>query len=299
MITATEPPVTRDYLSYSAVRTFQNCPLKYRFRYIDGLAEDCVSASLIFGSAIHAALEFYFTAQMGGDSLPTLDTLLDVYQQSWRDRSEDTIEFGKSETADSLHGMADRMLQKFLDSDLTQPEGRIIGIEERFRGVLIPGLPDLLGYVDLLLETDDAIVVRDFKTSRSAWNPEQAADQSDQLLLYADLIRKVIPGKQLRLQFAVITKARDPKIQLLEAAFDESKLDRTKRIFETVWSAIQAEALRDSLSRALGDTRDLISLIKRNQKQNRLVETTLRSLKQLEHIGAQPLCWDHRHVQLV
>jgi hypothetical protein len=38
--------------------------------------------------------------------------------------------------------------------------------------------------------------------------------------------------------------------------------------------------------RALSDTRDLIASIKRNQKQNRLVETTLRSLKQLEHIGA-------------
>jgi len=48
----------------------------------------------------------------------------------------------------------------------------------------------------------------------------------------------------------------------------------------------QAEALRDSLSKSLVDTRDLITLIKRNQKQNRLVETTLRSLKQLEHIGA-------------
>ena len=48
----------------------------------------------------------------------------------------------------------------------------------------------------------------------------------------------------------------------------------------------QAETLRDSLSRALSDTRDLITCIKRNQKQNRLVETTLRSLKQLEHIGA-------------
>ena len=48
----------------------------------------------------------------------------------------------------------------------------------------------------------------------------------------------------------------------------------------------QAETLRDSLSQALSDTRDLITGIKRNQKQNRLVETTLRSLKQLEHIGA-------------
>ena len=48
----------------------------------------------------------------------------------------------------------------------------------------------------------------------------------------------------------------------------------------------QAETIRDSLSRALSDTRDLITCIKRNQKHNRLVETTLRSLKQLEHMGA-------------
>ena len=48
----------------------------------------------------------------------------------------------------------------------------------------------------------------------------------------------------------------------------------------------QAETLRDSLSHALSDTRELITAIKRNQKQNRLVETTLRSLKQLEHISA-------------
>ncbi len=51
MITAASPP-TRDYLSYSAVRTFQSCPLKYRFRYLDGLAEECVSSALVFGSAI-------------------------------------------------------------------------------------------------------------------------------------------------------------------------------------------------------------------------------------------------------
>lgn len=48
----------------------------------------------------------------------------------------------------------------------------------------------------------------------------------------------------------------------------------------------KAEALRDSLSVALTDTRDLISAIKAKRKQNRLVETTLRSLKQLENIGA-------------
>lgn len=48
----------------------------------------------------------------------------------------------------------------------------------------------------------------------------------------------------------------------------------------------QAEIVRDSLTQALADVRDLITAIKRSQKQNRLVETTLRSLKQLEHIGS-------------
>ena len=48
----------------------------------------------------------------------------------------------------------------------------------------------------------------------------------------------------------------------------------------------QAETVRESLNQALTDVRELITALKRNQKQNRLVETTLRSLKQLEHISA-------------
>ena len=239
MITTASPPI-RDYLSYSAVRTFQSCPLKYRFRYIDGLPEECVSSSLIFGSAIHAALEFFFSQQLAGETLPGLDSLLGVYQQSWQDRSEEDVQFGKTETADSLHQQADKMLKAFLESDLTQQEGQIIGVEEELRGELTAELPDLLGRVDLLLETEDSVIIQDFKTSKSAWSDHQAEDQSEQLLLYADLVRRLIPGKQLRLQFAVITKTKTPKVQLLEARFDESKLDRTKRVFENVWSAIQS-----------------------------------------------------------
>ena len=97
-----------------------------------------------------------------------------------------------------------------------------------------------MGRINLLLETDDAVIVQDFKTSRSAWTEHQAEDQAEQLLLYADLARRLVPGKQLRLQFAVITKAKAPKVQLLEAAFDENRLARTKRVFESVWSAIQS-----------------------------------------------------------
>ncbi len=69
-------------------------------------------------------------------------------------------------------------------------------------------------------------------------------------------------------------------VEARPAAAANSESDPTPNLLN------QAEAVRDSLSKTLADTRDLITLIKRNQKQNRLVETTLRSLKQLEHIGA-------------
>ena len=117
MITTAAPP-TRDYLSYSAVRTFQSCPLKYRFRYVDGLPEECVSSALVFGSAIHAAVEFFYQQQLAGKEPPDLDSLLDVYQQSWQDRSEQDVRFGKKETPDSLHDLADRRLRRVPESDL-------------------------------------------------------------------------------------------------------------------------------------------------------------------------------------
>jgi putative RecB family exonuclease len=230
----------RDYLSYSAIRTFQSCPLKYRFRYIDGLPEECTSSSLVFGSAIHEAIEAYFQALLVGDPLPDLEALMEGYRHHWETNQSVPIQFGATDTPESCEQLARRMLAKFLASDLAQPEGRIIGIEEELRGELVPGVPDLLGRLDLILETDDHVVIQDFKTARSAWSPDQAEESVEQLLLYGDLVRRLVPGKELKLRFAIITKTKEPKVQVLDAEFDAERLDRTKQVFKTVWSAIQA-----------------------------------------------------------
>ena len=56
-----QKPPPRDYLSYSAIRTYQGCPLRYYFRYIAGLPENIVASSLLFGIGMHAALEAHFS----------------------------------------------------------------------------------------------------------------------------------------------------------------------------------------------------------------------------------------------
>ena len=49
----------RDYISWSAISTYQRCPLKYSFRYVKNIPERFVSSALVFGSAIHQALQFH------------------------------------------------------------------------------------------------------------------------------------------------------------------------------------------------------------------------------------------------
>ncbi len=79
------------------------------------------------------------------------------------------------------------MLATFQGSAIAQPQGNIIGVEEELRGSVVPGCPDLLGRVDLLLESPEAVTIVDLKTSRSSrWSAEQVDDQAEQLLLYSD-----------------------------------------------------------------------------------------------------------------
>jgi len=237
---AGNPDVARDYLSYSAIRTFQGCPLRYRFRYVDRLPEEQISGSLVFGSAVHAAVEFYFRQQLAGEPPPDLGSLREVYRSAWETHPAERIQLGKSETTSQLHELADRMLSAFLASEFRDPGGRILGVEEELRGELVPGLPDLLGRIDLLVESERGVIIRDFKTARTQWTEEQADEQSEQLLLYADLVRKLLPNSLVRLQFLVISKTRDPRLQLLETSMVEARLNRTRQVIERTWSAIQA-----------------------------------------------------------
>ena len=58
--------IGRDYISFSAMSTFQQCPLKFYFKYIEKLPEHTVSASLVFGGAMHAAVEHHFRSLLEG-----------------------------------------------------------------------------------------------------------------------------------------------------------------------------------------------------------------------------------------
>ncbi len=230
----------RDYVSWSAISTYQRCPLRYFFRYVEDLPEETVSASLVFGGAIHRAVELHFNEILYGNPPPEIDMLLDEYQQAWNERDQTGIQFGKTEDVNTLGQLAERMLTAFQTSDFAKPTGTIVGIEEELRGELVKDCPDLLARIDLLVDDGDSLVVTDLKTARSRWSQSQVDESGEQLTLYSALVRRLMLDKPVRLQFAVVTKTKTPALEVHEVEFNQHRLDRSQRIVQRVWQAVQA-----------------------------------------------------------
>ena len=230
----------RDYVSWSALSTFRTCPLKYRFRYVDGLPEESVSSALVFGSGIHTAVEQHFQAQLSGDPKPDLDALLFAYRSAWLPHDPGAISFGSKETRESLDDLASRMLTAFLISPAASVQGRVLGVEEELRGTLVDGVPDLYGRVDLLTEDSDSLVVTYIKTNRGKWSQEQVEDSGEQLLLYSHLASEISPGKKIVTRFLVLTKTKEPVVEEHVREIESAAVKRTLAGVERVWRAIES-----------------------------------------------------------
>jgi len=230
----------RDYVSWSALSTFRTCPLKYRFRYIDGLPEESVSAALVFGTGIHTAVEQHYQAILSGEEQPDIERLMFAYRSAWLPHDPDAIQFGSTETRASLDALAARMLAAFLNSPAASVQGRVLGVEEPVRGLLVEGIPDLFGRIDLLTEDDNTLTITDVKTSRSRWSAEQVEDSGEQLLLYSHLASEIAPGKKIATRFLVLTKTREPVIEEHVREVNPAAVKRTLAGVERVWRAIES-----------------------------------------------------------
>jgi hypothetical protein len=118
-------------------------------------------------------------------------------------------------------------------------QGRVLGVEEEIRGMLVDGVPDLFGRVDLLTEDSEALVITDIKTSRGKWSPEQVEDSGEQLLLYSKLASEISPGKKIVTRFLVLTKTKEPVLEEHVAEVKPERVARTLAGAQRVWQAMQ------------------------------------------------------------
>ena len=71
--------------SYSRISTFEQCPARYRFIYVDGRPSGGESIEAYLGSRLHEALEWLYKQRQQGRKEVLFDELLGRYRALWKE----------------------------------------------------------------------------------------------------------------------------------------------------------------------------------------------------------------------
>ena len=173
--------------SYSALDTFKQCPMKYKFQQIDKIKAP-KSKEAIFGNKIHKALQFFHSTQPVS---PTLDELLNYLKEIWpASPSQDKESPFRDEQEDMLYfSEAIKILKNYYNHYVQiKDKFTVIDVETRFEVLLEnPKNKDkkclLRGIIDRIDKTKDNIEIIDYKTTKRLPS-QQDIDNSLQLSLY-------------------------------------------------------------------------------------------------------------------
>jgi putative RecB family exonuclease len=178
--------------SHSRLSTFENCRLKFKYKYLDKLKTDVTQGVEAFmGSMVHKALEKLYR-DLRHQRHDTLKELLAWYNAQWKKNwNQGIIIVRKDYTQENYRKMGEKFITDYYNKYKPFDQDRTIGLEKR---VVIrldkEGRYKLQGYMDRLAYTGDGFYeIHDYKTKAELPINEYLEDDR-QLALYALAVLK-------------------------------------------------------------------------------------------------------------
>jgi len=167
MSEGTLAPTPSNTYSFSRVKCFQQCPLRYRFRYIEGRKEAFRSIESFLGSTVHDVLEWLYARRDAGTD-PDESEVLAEFARRWTEGRDPTVAIIRINNDDEEYIRLGReMLTRFFNETFSRDRSRTVSLEQRLSKrlsdeVLFTGFADRIGRTD-----KGRLFVIDYKTSRS------------------------------------------------------------------------------------------------------------------------------------
>ncbi|EMR74037.1 PD-(D/E)XK nuclease superfamily, partial [Thermoplasmatales archaeon SCGC AB-539-N05] len=181
--------------SHSRLSCFEQCPQKYRLKYIDRVETEVEqSIEAFMGSRAHDALEKLYQ-DLKFQKLNSLDELLGFLRDEWKKNWSDSIVIVKEEyTSENYLKMAEKFVTDYYNKYKPFDQGRTISLEERIQINLDDsGDHKLQGYIDRVMESEEGYYeVHDYKTN-SRLPLAEYLDKDRQLALYAIGVKERYP----------------------------------------------------------------------------------------------------------
>ena len=78
--------------SHSRLSSFEQCKLKYKFRYLDKIIPDIEKTiESHLGTVVHSSLEWLYN-QVKQNKIPTINELINNYAENWKNDYEEEKE---------------------------------------------------------------------------------------------------------------------------------------------------------------------------------------------------------------
>ncbi len=176
-------------ISVSQLQTFNQCPFKWKMQHIDKIKDKSNSIHLLYGNAIHEAIQsyievFYKSTKVAASNLDLrnifLTSMTDQYQ-SCEDKSFVTKEIFKEFIQDGFN-FIDEFKRR---AEFPKRNASLIGVELPLRIDLGNGII-FTAFIDMGIKDCDVHVIYDIKTSTGTWRDDKKKDPATalQVLLY-------------------------------------------------------------------------------------------------------------------
>jgi DNA helicase-2/ATP-dependent DNA helicase PcrA len=164
-------------VSHRQVDDYRTCPLKYQYVHILGIPLRQHHA-VVYGNALHKAVEFYLRRRVAGNFTSLEDFLL-AFEQAWRNEGFLTREHEEQRRRAGIAA-----LTRFYHEEEASGQ-KPTDVEREFGFNL--GLDRVRGRFDRVDETPDGLVIIDYKSSdvTDQKKADQRARESLQLKIYA------------------------------------------------------------------------------------------------------------------
>jgi len=209
-------------LSYSKIRTYLECPYKYKLRYIERIPQRPKSY-FKFSSLIHRVLhEYHFYHKKG-----SLDDLLLCYERTWRKKGNVSYEEGRKILINYYYKMRNRLPYS---------------LEERF--TVRAGENILVGKIDRIDKTGNGFQIIDYKLNKNIFTAKEVRN-SLQLSFYALIffyLTGIIPSK---VGFYFLRHGK-----LLFVKKDREDIEKTRDLIDYVADKIMKGKFQPKESRA-------------------------------------------------
>ena len=194
-MTDTRHGFKNEYLSYSRISRYIDCPMSFYRRYVRG-EKSKPNDALRFGSLVHEVLEDFYKALIARKHVGTLPKkeALEIFSTKWASSGMNDPK---------LFGDGRAIVRNYIASNPDFDHENILAVEKKFRIAL--GDFEILGFIDRIDRVDDSTIrVIDYKTNRLIFFRDEV--ESDlQLSVYQMAVRELFPDfENVELEFHML-----------------------------------------------------------------------------------------------